>query len=926
MRFAMRTITHLLLLCFLLVSGLNSIFSQARFSNARYADEYMGGIIHFRLKPEFQSVNLNNHPGLQQICSRYGASQPEKRFPNAQKPIKPTNEQGERLADLSLHYSIRFTSNTDPIELVDAIRKTGIASVVEPQFLPRLSYVPNDDSIGVQYALQKISAFAAWDISRGDTNTIVGITDTGIDPNHPDLSTNIARNWADPINGIDDDNDGFTDNFIGWDTGNNDNDPTSDGTFHGQHVTGLSSAVADNQVGIAGTGFNCRFIHVKIANSSGALSGAYEGLVYAAEHGCKIVNCSWGGSQYSELNAEIVRYVNVNLNCLVVCGSGNNNNSLPFYPAAYENAFSVGATTATDAKADFSNYGYSHDLFAPGEYVLSTWANNGYLVSGGTSMASPVVAGAAGILWSSFPELNSRQIAEKLKITADTIDQLPGNEAYANQLGAGRLNMFRALSETGVPAPTLHTIAMSDNAANQFLPEDTLFISGFITNYLFPANDVVMRVYCEDNYLQSLQTEIPLGAMATLANYSLEAMPLKFAISADCPVNQQALIRLEFTSDGKVRNQFLAVNLHADFVNLDWNNIRTSVGSYGLSGISGNGYIAGLGFQYRNNVDLLYECGLMLSRDAATVADVVRGQGAIDQEFTTENRIQPIPPFEGSVRQFGGSFTSTLGNLPLRVRQRAMADSANPNRNFVVLEYEFENLGNEVLGNLSAGLFADWDLINAGMNGFGTDAGNHAAWVKTLPVDSLYCGIAVLNTTQSTFYAGDNVPGGAGGINFYDGFSTDEKDFALRNNRLNTGAGDAGTDVLMIAAAEPFTLEPGTKHRVAFALLAGDNQEHFSEQAGFAQDFYLNQGLPLQTQDVKQSIVVFPNPASDYLTISGLSGDYTVSIFDTQGRKLKSLHQSNNAMLNIANLENGQYIISVVRGQSTQTFFVSVIR
>lgn len=922
----MRTISNLILLCLFLFSGIDSLLSQTRFSNQRYADEYLGGVVHFRLKAHLQSANLLELQALQQMLQRYNASQPEQRFPNARKPDKPVNEQGERFADLSLHYSIQFSSNTDPIELVNALRKTNIASVVEPHFLPRLCYVPNDDSIGVQYALQKISAFAAWDISRGDTNTIVGITDTGIDPNHPDLSSNIARNWADPINGIDDDNDGYTDNFIGWDTGNNDNDPTSDGTFHGQHVTGLSSAVADNQVGIAGTGFDCRFIHVKIANSSGALSGAYEGLVYAAEHGCKIVNCSWGGTQYSELNAEIVRYVNVNLNCLVVCGSGNNNNSIPFYPAAYENAFSVGATTATDAKADFSNYGYSHDLFAPGEYVLSTWANNGYLVSGGTSMASPIVAGAAGVLWSTFPELNSRQIAEKLKITADTIDQITGNEAYANQLGAGRLNMFRALSETGIPAPTLHTIAISDNAANQFLPEDTLFVSGLITNYLFPAADIVLRIYCEDAYLQSLQTEIPLGAMGTLANFSIQDIPLKFVVASDCPVNQQALIRLEFTSDGKVRNQFLAVNLHADFVNLDWNNIRTSVGSYGLSGISGNGYIAGLGFQYRNNVDLLYECGLMLSRDAATVADVVRGQGATDQEFATENRIQPIPPFEGSVRQYGGSFTSALGNLPVRVRQRAMADSANPNRNFVVLEYEFENLGNEVLSNLTAGLFADWDLINAGMNGFGHDATNHAAWVKTLPVDSLYCGIAVLNTTQSTFYAGDNVPGGAGGINFYDGFSTDEKDFALRNNRLNTGAGDAGTDVIVIAAATPFTLEPGAKHRVAFALVAGDNQVHFSEQAANAQNFYINQGLPLQTQNAKQGIVVFPNPASDYLSISGLSGDHTVSIHDTQGRLLKTLQQSNNAILDIANLENGQYIVSVEQGKALQTFLLSVIR
>ncbi len=922
----MKTISFVLLTGLLFLSNLVSLKSQSSYTHSRYADAYLGNVVHFSLKPELRDVDFASLTALQQLLNRFNAAQPQKRFPKAAKPDKPFNTQGERLADLSLHFSIHFDNANDPIEVVDALRKTGVASIVEPHFLPRLCYVPNDDSIGVQYALQKIAAFAAWDISRGDTNTIVGITDTGIDPNHPDLSSNIARNWADPVNGIDDDSDGYTDNFIGWDTGNNDNDPTSDGTFHGQHVTGLSSAVADNQVGIAGTGFDCRFIHVKIANSSGALSGAYEGLVYAAEHGCKIVNCSWGGSQYSELNAEIVRYVNVNLNCLVVCGSGNNNNSLPFYPAAYENAFSVGATTATDTKADFSNYGYSHDLFAPGEYVLSTWANNGYLVSGGTSMASPIVAGAAGVLWSAFPELNSRQIAEKLKITADTIDQIPGNETYANQLGAGRLNMFRSLSETGIPAPTLHSIEISDNAANQFLPNDTLYIGGLITNYLFPANNVDLRIYCEDTYLQSLQTEIPLGLMGTLANFSIQENPLKFVVAANCPVNQQALIRLEFTSDGKVRNQFLAVNLHADFVNLDWNNIRTSVGSYGLSGIAGNGFIAGLGFQYRNNVDLLYECGLMLSRDAATVADVVRGQGATDQEFITENRIQPIPPFEGSVRQFSGSFNSALGNLPVRIVQRAIADSANPNRNFVVLEYEFENTGAEVLSNLSAGLFADWDLINAGMNGFGHDASNHAAWVKTLPVDSLYCGIAVLNTNQSSFYAGDNVPGGAGGINFYDGFSTDEKDFALRNNRLNTGAGDAGTDVIVIAAATPFTLEPGAKYRVAFALVAGDNQVHFSEQAANAQNFYINQGLPLQIQNAKQGIVAFPNPTSNSFTISGLSGDYMVSIYDTQGRMLKRLRQSNKAILNTLDLENGQYIVSVEQGQALQTFLLSVIR
>jgi subtilisin family serine protease len=214
----MKTISFALLTGLLFLSNLICLKSQTSYTHQRYADAYLGNVVHFSLKPELRNIDFASNTALQQLLNRFNAAQPEKRFPKAVKPEKPFNKQGERLADLSLHFSIRFGNANDPIKVVDALRKTGLASIVEPHFLPRLCYVPNDDSIGVQYALQKIAAFAAWDISRGDTNTIVGITDTGIDPNHPDLSSNIARNWADPINGIDDDNDGYTDNFIGWDT------------------------------------------------------------------------------------------------------------------------------------------------------------------------------------------------------------------------------------------------------------------------------------------------------------------------------------------------------------------------------------------------------------------------------------------------------------------------------------------------------------------------------------------------------------------------------------------------------------------------------------------------------------------------------------------------------------------------------------
>jgi hypothetical protein len=787
--------------------------------------------------------------------------------------------------------------------------------------------VPSDDSVGVQYALQKIAAFAAWDVHRGDTTTVVGITDTGIDPNHPDLITNIARNWGDPINGIDDDNDGYIDNFIGWDTGNNDADPTSDGTFHGQHVTGLSSASTDNGIGIAGTGFNCRFIHVKIANSSGALSGAYEGLIYAAEHGCKIVNCSWGGSQYSEFNDDIIRYVSVNLDRLVICGSGNNNNDLPFYPAAYELSYSIGATTATDSKADFSNFGYTLDLFAPGEYVISTWANSGYLVSGGTSMAAPVVAGAAALLSSAFPQLNSRQIAEKLKLTADPVDTLSTNQNWQNRMGGGRLNMFRALTESGVPAPCFHETEITDNAANQLLPGDTLILSGIITNYLFPANNVNVEISCADGFLSPLNSQISLGAMATLSSFTVNVGTLKFLISENCPVNQQSVIRLRFNSDGYIRDQYIGINLHADFVNVAINDVQTSVGSYGLSGISGNGYIRGLGFKYRGNSDLLYECGLMLALNENAVADVVRGSGTVDQEFSTIERIQPVPPFEGSTRQYAGKFGSTLSEIPVEISQRVLADSSAPNRKFVILEYTFKNTGAQTLFNLSAGLFADWDLINAGMNDFSNETSVHSGYIHTLPLDSLYCGIRVLNVQESYFQAIDNVPGGNGGLNLYDGFTSSEKNYSLRNNRLNTGAGNAGTDVIMTAAGPAFSIEPGAQKTMAFALLAGDDFFDITNQAVNAETFYQEQGIPLhQNSKLHLGIQLYPNPAAYQLHFKNeIATETFYQIVSANGNVMENGKYNLHKTIDIAQYPNGIYAVQFIgkQGSASKLFVVN---
>ena len=168
---------------------------------------------------------------------------------------------------------------------------------------------------------------------------MIGIIDTGTDPDHPDLAANLKHNYADPINGLDDDGDGYVDNFNGWDLGESDNDATVNANTHGSHVSGCAAAVTDNGVGVASPGFNCKFLPVKISNAGGTLTMGYEGIVYAADHGCNVINCSWGGGGGGALGQNAIDYATINKDALVVCAAGNNSSNQTFYPAAYNYVF-----------------------------------------------------------------------------------------------------------------------------------------------------------------------------------------------------------------------------------------------------------------------------------------------------------------------------------------------------------------------------------------------------------------------------------------------------------------------------------------------------------------------------------------------------------------------------------------------------------
>lgn len=911
--------------CFLiLLLFIQSFYSagQIILKNQHYRDPFLAGVINLKVRADYRagcresSIELD---AVRRIFNQYGLVKLAKKFPRALPPGRVKNKTGENYADLSLIYRAEFPSVAPLEEIISALKKTGLLQYAEPHFIPRTCFSPNDDSVNAQYALFNIEAFAAWDIWQGDTNTIIGITDTGYDPFHPDLNGNIKYNYADPPNGVDDDKDGFKDNYMGWDMGADDNNPAVDGAPHGIHVTGLCCASTNNKIGMAGTGFRSKYMHIKIADKQGILTSAYEGIVYAADHGCSIINCSWGGNQFSEMNQDVVRYATINKNCLLVCGAGNDNNDEVFYPAGYEYALSIGSTDAQDIKADFSNFGYDIDLNAPGYYVLSTWVDGSYLRSGGTSMSAPVVAGAAALLRSAFPDWNSRQIAEQLRLTADVIDTLPANKTWKGLLGSGRLNMLRALTETGKPAIVLNNISLNGKRNNLFLPGDTILMEGLLVNYLSAATTVKLELSSLSNAVKIINPLREMGSMAKLKTIPLTGQPFLIRVDASADINEKVILRLRSDADGIIRDQYITFNVYGDFINVETSAIKTSIGSQGSVGVSGNNFMKGLGFEYKGIRDLLYEGGLMVGRMQDKVIDNVRGEDADSLQLFTSESLKQVEPLTGTTEQYRGKLVSGIESFPLHGEQRVLVSKLPEHKNFVIVEYLLTNTSSEDYTGFRTGLFCDWDLADAGKNRAEWNNGLKLGYVFTLPQDTLYTGVQLLSEGAANFYAIDNIPGGAGGIDATDGFSKAEKYKALSEPKLIAGA--TATDVLTVTSGGPFSIRPGESVRTAFALLGASSKNELFQSALNALLFYYQTGLPLSTTDMEEGgWDVYPNPVSDMLYLSCTSPlAYPVSfeMHDLTGRMV-SIHPVLiypwGVQIDVSGVAGGTYFLRIIQG------------
>lgn len=368
----------------------------------------------------------------------------------------------------------------DPVAAAATLRATGAFRAVSPDYrLALFNTIPDDFYLPIAQWFIDDGGFAdirlpaAWDIERGDSSVVIAIMDTGVDTGHPDLASKIWHNPAEvPGNSADDDGNGLVDDVEGWDFADNDNDPKPEYTadisgidvgFHGTFCAGIAAAATDNTEGIAGAGWECRIMPLKVSNTNEGIteSAVTEAFAYAADQGASVLSMSFGGPGDTGVPEYFQALVDMATAAGIVCvaAAGNEGVDTPTYPAACNDVIAVAATTFDNTRADFSNWGSWVDVAAPGSSMWSTISQNytftdldqiiyifffgwngesPYMGGDGTSFACPLTAGVCGLIRSRYPTLTPQQVAAHLIATGDVV-------AYDQPIGP-RVNAFNAVN------------------------------------------------------------------------------------------------------------------------------------------------------------------------------------------------------------------------------------------------------------------------------------------------------------------------------------------------------------------------------------------------------------------------------------------------------------------------------------------------
>ena len=453
------------------------------------------------------------------------------------------------------------------LEVVSDPSVTG--PVVEPPMEVAATTVDDPLVDGQLWFLELIGAPRAWDRVRGeDGDVVIAVVDTGVDVVHPDLVDNLWRNPGEIAgNGIDDDDNGFVDDVFGWNFQKDRPDPTGDpdqdfNRSHGTHVAGIAAARTDNGLGVAGVGFNPRIMAVNVADPERdrLIRYGYDGILYAADNGADVINCSWttvrvlpGGGPvvspaFRDFENAVCAYAEARGSVVLAAAGNEGSGDLEPTPAFYPTVLAVAASGfRSESLWPLSNWGPWVDVVAPGASVLSTVSTaipgiqSPYQANSGTSMATPMVAAAAALLRVRHPDWSPLQVRQRLRGTARALAQL--DPSRTGGIGGGLLQVDAAVSDTPTPGLVVGPPTLLDEDADGVVEGGETFGLAFELASPFDyEGSVEIRVRTDDPFvvvnedvlrIPNLEAGASLQVQRGLLLYAQNATPLSHVARLD---------------------------------------------------------------------------------------------------------------------------------------------------------------------------------------------------------------------------------------------------------------------------------------------------------------------------------------------------------------------------------------------------------
>ena len=865
---------------------------------------------------------------IKNALSPYNVSSAIQQFPSGSNALLKGTQELDKIV------SIAYLSGEDPLLLSKKISRIKDVEWAEPRYVRIAAYDVNDPQFNqvAQYNLFAIKAKEAWDINKGNKNVIIGIIDTGVFWGHPDLEPNIHQNlnedadhdghtiewdgskWIlDPgdLNGIDDDNNGCIDDLTGWDFGGDsgipDNNPVEDAALHGTLVAGIAGAATNNGIGIASIGFNCSIMPVKCSRKD--IDGKFiiygiEGIKYAADNGAQIINCSYTGFSYSRAEQEVITYA-ISKGALVVAAAGNDNVALTAYPAGYEGVLSVAASNASDKMWYLSNYGGTIDVVAPGYNIYSTWGSSDYAYLSGTSFASPLTAGLAGLVKSQFPNYNPLQVAEQIRVTTDDIYSLNA-DSLKNKLGTGRINAYKALTGTGTISVRAMDVAFNDEGNNNGIIQsgELASIAVNFINYLSPVSNVQVTLSTESPYIAIQNSTFNTGSLSTLGSIKNGYNKYYFLVKNNTPENQKVDFLLTYSGNGYSDFQWISVVVNQTYNTMAENKFILSIantGNIGFDDYPDN--TQGMGFRYLGGDNLLYEGSFMYGTSGAKLVDNAR---VVNQ--TSKNKdFKSLTPF---IKKTASQYADTEGfvsfnddnagsnKLGIETRLHAYTYKTSPFDSFIILRSVLKNNSGADINDLYAGWFLDLDLdatdFEDDVVAFDNTNQFIYAYDNNKTPFKYYVGAALLTGQNLGVFAIDNALSN-GGISITPEFSKYAKWNVLSGGIGKTSAGPG--DISLVISAGPVNIKAGSFQNISFVIAAGNSQEDLNsiitnsriKYAGIPNDEGSDQPVIPDNYSMSQN---FPNPFISYTKIlyDLPKDDYvTIKVFDILGREIARL-------------------------------------